>query len=146
MIEYFSKKRMIFGIFVLISLTIIVLFIESEWDLITPKPKNFIVENNSTCYLREEYEVISHCAPCSSFEIKLAKTQQGVCHHTNNKEVLKCQSGEIVIKSCDKVAFLEKRNYYIFMTFAFLISLFSLTVVYARQRFIDKSFFKSVNN
>lgn len=129
-----------------IRLTIVVLFIESEWDLITPKPKNFIVENNSTCYLREEYEVISHCAPCSSFEIKLAKTQQGVCHHTHNKEVLKCQSGEIVIKSCDKVAFLEKRNYYIFMTFAFIIALFSSTVVYARQRFIDRSFFKSVNN
>lgn len=142
MIEHFSKKRMIFGIFVLISLTIVVLLIESEWDLITPKPQNFVVENNSTCYQREEYEIIKHCEPCNQFEIKLAQTnKQGVCFHTHNKEILKCQSGEIVIKSCDRVAFVERKNYYIFMVFAFLISLFSTTVVYTRQRFLDRSFF-----
>lgn len=129
-------------------MTIVALFVEAEWDIITPKTKNFIVENNSTCYLREEYQIIKHCEPCSSFEIKLAKTQQGggVCHHTHNKEILKCDSGEIVIKSCDKVAFLEKKNYYIFMIFSFIIVLFSSIVVYARQKFLDRNFFKTVNN
>lgn len=128
------------------SLTIVVLFIESEWDLISPKPKNFVVENNSTCYLREEYEVTRHCEPCSSFEIKLAReNNQGVCLHTHNKEVLKCKSGEIVIKSCDKVAYLEQRNFYIFMVLTLIISLFSTTIVYARQQILTKNFFKSTS-
>lgn len=129
------------------SLTVVVLFIESEWDLISPKPMNFIVENNSTCYQREEYEVTRHCEPCSSFEIKLARDHnQGVCLHTHNKEILKCKSGEIVIKSCDKVAYLDQRNYFIFMIFALIISTFSSTVVYARQNFLNKSFFKAMSS
>jgi Jumping translocation breakpoint protein (JTB) len=121
--------------------------VESEWDIISPKPKTFLVENNSTCYQREEVEIILHCEPCTNFEIKLAHTQnQGVCLHTHNKEILRCRSGgEIVIKSCDKVAYLEQRNYFIFMLFSLIISAFSTTVVYARQKFIDRNFFKSLS-
>lgn len=43
--------------------TIIVLIVESRW---TESPRrNFIIENNSTCYLREEYEIILDCHPCT---------------------------------------------------------------------------------
>jgi hypothetical protein len=123
-----------------------VLFIESEWDLISQKPKTFLVENNSTCYLREEFETLSHCSPCTGFEIKLAKSQkEGVCYHTHNKEVLRCKSGEIVIKSCDKIAWLEERNFYVFIVFAFIICAFSSTIVYTRQKFLDRNFFRSVS-
>lgn len=124
----------------------IVLFIESEWDLISQKPKSFLVENNSTCYQREEFETLDHCSPCTEFEIKLAKSQkEGVCYHTHNKEVLRCKSGEIVIKSCDKIAWLEERNFYIFTVFAFIICAFASTIVYTRQKFLDRNFFRSVN-
>lgn len=127
-------------------LTILVLFIESEWDLISQKPKTFLVENNSTCYLREEFETLSHCSPCTSFEIKLAKSQnEGVCFHTHNKEVLRCKSGEIVIKSCDKIAWLEERNFYVFTVFAFIICVFSSTIVYTRQKFLERNFFRAVS-
>jgi hypothetical protein len=127
------------------SLTLVVLLIESEWDLITPKPQLvWVVENNSTCYLREEYEMIKHCEPCNKFEIKLAQTNKhGVCFHTQNKEVLKCQSGEIVIKSCDKVAFVERKNFFTFMIFSFIISIFATSVINLRQKFLDRNFFKT---
>ena len=122
------------------------LIIESEWDLISPKPKTFLVENNSTCYLNEEYEILEYCNQCTSFEIKLAKSQKvGVCFHTHNKEVLRCKSGEIVIKSCDKIAWVEERNFYIFIIFAFIVSAFSTTIVYTRQKFLDRNFFRSVS-
>lgn len=127
-------------------LTILVLIVESEWDLISPKPNNFPVEKNSTCYLREEYQTLEHCSPCLPFEIQLAKSQkEGVCFHTHNKEVLRCKSGEIVIKSCDKIAWLEERNFYIFVVFAFIICAFSSTIVYTRQKFLDRNFFRSVS-
>lgn len=121
------------------------LIVESEWDLISEKPKSFLVENNSTCYQREEYETVEHCSPCTQFEIKLAKSQkEGVCFHTHNKEVLRCKSGEIVIKSCDRIAWQEERNFYLFIVFAFIICLFSTTIVYTRQKFLDQNFFRSM--
>jgi hypothetical protein len=127
-------------------LTVFVLFIESEWDLISPKPRNFIVENNSTCYLTEEFEVLEHCTHCSDFEIQLAKhNQEGVCIHTHNKEILRCKSGKIVIKSCDKIAWLEERNFYVFIIIAFIVCAFSTGVVYTRQKFLDRNFFRSLN-
>lgn len=129
------------------SLTILVLFIESEWDLISPKPKQFVDERNSTCYQREEFETIAHCSPCTEFEIKLAKSQnEGVCHQTHNKETLKCKSGEIVIKSCDKIAWIEERNFYVFAVFSFIICAFSSTVIYARQNILNRNFFRSATS
>lgn len=123
------------------------MIIESEWDLISPKPKNFLVENNSTCYLREEYKTVEHCSLCTSFEIKLAKSQkEGVCFHTHNKEILRCKSGEIVIKSCDKIAWLEERNFYVFVALAFVVAAISTTITYTRQKFLDRNFFRSVTN
>lgn len=123
-----------------------VLFIESEWDLISQKPKNFLVENNSTCYLREEFKTLEHCSHCSDFEIQLAKhNKEGVCFHTHNKEVLRCKSGEIVIKSCDKIAWLEERNFYVFLVISFIVFAFSTGVVYTRQKFLDRNFFRSLN-
>lgn len=129
------------------SLTILVLFIESEWDLISPKPKQFVDEKNSTCYQREEFETIAHCSPCTEFEIKLAKSQnEGVCFHTHNKETLKCKSGEIVIKSCDRIAWIEERNFYVFAIFSLLICAFSSTVIYARRQILNRNFFRAANS
>lgn len=123
------------------------MFIESEWDLITPKPQQFVDERNSTCYQREEYETIAHCSPCTEFEIKLAKSQnEGVCLHTHNKETLKCKSGEIVIKSCDRIAWIEERNFYVFAVFSFLICAFSSTVIYARRQILNRNFFRAANS
>ncbi|KAL9705508.1 hypothetical protein quinque_009026 [Culex quinquefasciatus] len=88
MIENLSKKRMVFGISCLILLTIVVLIIESKWMKAgTRRQQEFVIENNSTCWVRESYEVIKDCHPCTAFEI--ASKSQGVCVHTQNKEVLK---------------------------------------------------------
>jgi hypothetical protein len=128
-------------------LTVLVLFIESEWDLISPKPKQFIVENNSTCYENQEFETLVHCSRCTEFEIKLAKShKEGVCYQTHNKETLRCKNGEIVIKSCDKIAWLEARNFYVFAVFSFIISAFSSIIIYARQKLLDRNFFRSTSS
>lgn len=93
--------------------TILVLILESRW---TEYPRrNFIIENNSTCYLKQEYEIIRDCHPCTGtyiisfdsvrqftilftkiIDFEIASKSQGVCVHTHNKEVLRCKNGETV--------------------------------------------------
>lgn len=97
------------------SVTILVLIIESRWTE-SPKQRQFIIENNSTCWQREEYEIIRDCHPCTgnipalrsqvkladrknrhaSAAFEIASKSKGVCIHTHNKEVLRCKSGETV--------------------------------------------------
>lgn len=134
MIETCPKKRMVFAITLLTIATIIVLIVESRW---TESPRRkFIIENNSTCYLREEYEIISDCHPCTDFEI--ASKSQGVCIHTHNKEVLRCKSGETVSRSCDKVAWIDERNYWTFEGVLLVIGALSTGITVLRKRSLDR--------
>lgn len=116
-------------------LTFFVLIIESRWTG-APKQKQFIIENNSTCWKKEEYEVIQDCHPCTDFEI--ASKSQGVCIHTHNKEVLKCKSGETVSRSCDKVAWLDEKNFWTFEgTLLTIGSIFMILSIF-RQKALDR--------
>lgn len=49
------------------SLTILVLIVESHWTESTKQIKRstFLVEQNSTCWQTDKYEVIQECKPCS---------------------------------------------------------------------------------
>lgn len=126
---------MILAISCLALLTVLVLVIESNWTG-THRQKQFIIEDNSTCWRREDYTIIQDCHPCTAYEI--ASKSQGVCVHTNNKEVLRCKSGETVSRSCDKVAWLDERNYWKFQGILFLIGSASTFVSFMRQRFLDR--------
>lgn len=84
-------------------MTVIVLIFESHFasESLSPssasnKNKEYPTENNSTCWLHQEYEIITECHPCTDFEIKSKSI--GVCIHTHFKEILKCQNGEIVTR------------------------------------------------
>ncbi|KAF5280295.1 hypothetical protein FQR65_LT03104 [Abscondita terminalis] len=128
MIESCPRKRMLLGITFLGTLTICVLFVESHWTQQTNTRKRlFRVEQNSTCFEREKYEIVQECQPCTDFEI--ASKSIGVCIHTHYKEVLKCASGEMVTRSCDKVAYIEEHRFWKFEGFMFIsasISTFSV--------------------
>jgi hypothetical protein len=137
MIEKFPRKRMVIGISVLVLLTVIVLIIESKWT--EPGKKKFLIENNSTCWLRESFEIIKECHPCSDFEIAHGfEKAQGVCIHTHNKEMLKCKSGETVSRSCDKVAWLDEKNFWSFQGITFTIGFLAYLVAYSRQKVLNR--------
>lgn len=137
-------------------LTILVLIIESRWTE-SPRPRQFIIENNSTCWLREEYTIIQDCHPCTgmfflNFHIvtfifiiffniafEITSKSKGVCIHTHNKEVLKCKpSGETVSRSCDKVAWLDEKNYWQFESSLFVVGVLSSALSIWRQRILDR--------
>lgn len=59
-----TRAKLLFSSFDFNRATVLVLIIESRWTEF-PKQKQFIIEKNSTCYLREDYEVIQDCHPCT---------------------------------------------------------------------------------
>ncbi|XP_044734882.1 protein JTB [Chrysoperla carnea] len=138
MIESCPKSRMLLGITLLGALTILVLVVESNWTDTGPRHyKNFpAVENNSTCWLTQKYEVINDCHPCTEFEI--ASRSIGVCIHTHFKEVLKCANGETVTRSCDRVAWLDERNFWTFEALMFFASVISTLFVRIRRKTLDR--------
>uniref|UniRef100_A0A1Q3FDK4 Protein JTB n=1 Tax=Culex tarsalis TaxID=7177 RepID=A0A1Q3FDK4_CULTA len=146
MIENLSKKRMVFGISCLILLTIVVLIIESKWMKAgTRRQQEFVIENNSTSYCwRESYEVIKDCHPCTAFEI--ASKSQGVCVHTHNKEVLKCLSGEIVTRSCDRVAWLDEKHFWSFQISLTIVGCLATAVSFLRQKSLNRRAMLKIQN
>lgn len=70
------------------------------------------------------------------FEIKSRTI--GVCIHTNYKEVLKCSSGEIVTRSCDRTAYDQERTFYRFELFTFLTAVLSTFCVVTRKAVLNK--------
>ncbi|KAJ3649722.1 hypothetical protein Zmor_021447 [Zophobas morio] len=137
MIESCPKKRMLLGITFLGILTVLVLFVESHWtESSSPSRKRtFPIEQNSTCWEKEKYEVIKDCEPCSAFEI--ASQSIGVCVHTHFKEVLRCASGETVTRSCDKAAYVDERAFWRFEVFMFITAAASTLCVTARKKVLN---------
>ncbi|KAJ8713655.1 hypothetical protein PYW07_014025 [Mythimna separata] len=140
MIETCSKKCMLFGTVCLGVLTIVVLILESHLaDSMSGsyrmRNKTFPTENNSTCWITQPYTIISECHPCSDFEIRSKSI--GVCIHTSFKEILKCQNGETVTRSCDRVAYLDERAYWKFTIWSFAIGAASSTAVMLRLRVLN---------
>ncbi|XP_022129658.2 protein JTB [Pieris rapae] len=139
MIETCSKRCMLLGTVSLGILTIVVLILESHLaDTLTGsqrRNKTFPTENNSTCWLTQPYTVISECHPCSDFEIRSKSI--GVCIHTNFKEILRCENGETVTKSCDRVAYLEERKYWKFTIWSFFLGAVSSLAVMLRMRVLN---------
>lgn len=145
MIESCPKKRMLLGISFLGVLTVLVLIIESHWTERTTHPlkrQQFPVEQNSTCFLKEKFEVVKECEPCSDFEI--ASQSIGVCIHTHFKELLKCESGEMVTRSCDKAAYLEERTFWRFEGSAFVLSVVFTFLAVSRKKVLNKRMLQRV--
>lgn len=133
---------MFLGLGLLVGVTIFVLILESRLDISGParkgKSDQFVIENNSTCWLREKYSVLQECHKCSEFDV-VSGSLGGVCVHTKYKEILRCNSsGEIVIKSCDRVALIDHNNFIHFEVWCFVFGLVSYLMSYARERVLSK--------
>ncbi|KPJ08017.1 Protein JTB [Papilio machaon] len=140
MIETCSKKCMLLGTVSLGILTLVILILESHLAETLSgssrmKNKTFPSENNSTCWMHQPYKVISECHPCSDFEIRSKSI--GVCIHTSFKEILKCENGETVTRSCDRVAYLEERAFWKFTIWSFILGTVSSIAVMLRMRVLN---------
>ncbi|XP_051167498.1 uncharacterized protein LOC127285494 [Leptopilina boulardi] len=143
MIEFCTKKRMLFVITLLGGLTILVLIVESHWtDSSTSKPFVEVFENNSSCLNGETYEIIDECQPCTSLEI--ASKSIGICIHMRYKEIIRCKSGETVTRSCDKVAWLEERAFWKFEILMLAFAIISSLSVFWRENILRQRIIRKV--
>ncbi|CAD7003463.1 unnamed protein product [Ceratitis capitata] len=73
MLETCQKRHMLLGLGLLVAATVVVLIIESRFsdneNARRSRAQQFVIENNSTCWQREEYTVIQECHPCTEFDI-----------------------------------------------------------------------------
>ncbi|XP_037906318.1 protein JTB [Hermetia illucens] len=136
MLETCPKKRMVIGITCLAVVTFFVLIVESRWTIEERKAKQYIVENNTTCGLTEDWIVVKKCHPCTDFEI--ASKNPSACVHTHNKEILRCKSGETVIRSCISAAWIDQRRFWIFECSMFVIGVISTAISFIRQKTLDR--------
>ncbi|KAJ8664366.1 hypothetical protein QAD02_006028 [Eretmocerus hayati] len=143
MIESCSKKRMLLGITFLGGLTVLVLIIESHWT--DSAGGNILVksvEANSTCLSGDEYEIVSECHPCTEFEI--ASQSVGVCTKARFKEEIECKSGERIIRSCDRVAWLEERAFWQFESLTFAGAVLSCLTVFWRENILRQRVIRKI--
>ena len=80
-----------------------------------------------------KHVLLSHIA---AYEI--ASQSIGVCIHTHYKEVIKCSSGEMVTRSCDRTAYLDERSFWRFEGSMLGLSAVSTICVIARRRVLNK--------
>ncbi|KAF4521912.1 hypothetical protein B566_EDAN007467 [Ephemera danica] len=132
MIESCSKKQMLIAILILGGLTILILILESYWTNEKIHTRFSLLHKNATvvdtCWLTEDYEVIDDCQPCTAFE--LTSKSVPACVATGYKQVLICKNSGKVLRGCDKVAWIEERNFWIFEGSMLLAALISCLLVF----------------
>lgn len=140
MLEICQRKGMFLSLGLLVALTVVVLMLESHYAIIGPERKaqdrQYIIENNSTCWQQQTYDIIQACHKCSDYDSVARRS--GICVLSKYKEVLRCLNGEIVIRSCDRVVDIERKNFHIFLLVTFWLALSSYVVVFFRERVLER--------
>lgn len=145
---------MLIGVLILGGLTLLDLIIESHWTNEShayPSTLDKVSSANNSidkelCFLTEYAVVVGKCEPCSDFEIVSGISK--VCNRTHRfKIAVKCvQSNIVVYKSCEKVEWLEDRKFWAFEIFMFAIAVVSSVCVLYRQKVLDNTMMRRVQN
>ncbi|PNF34632.1 hypothetical protein B7P43_G05866 [Cryptotermes secundus] len=147
MMESCTKRRMILAMTFLGGLTLLVLFVESNWTPGNGRNHVAVVDRNSSnennCWLYEESETVEACHPCTEFEIRSKSV--GVCVPTYFKETLSCKlSGKVVSRRCDEVTWLDEHNFWLFEGLMFIVGVISTTFVFTRQTILDQRMLRRI--
>jgi len=138
MIESCTKRRMLVVILLLVVLSLIALGLESFLTT-DDVPSATVISPNSTkemCWLTKEFRIVKECQTCSQFDLNL---KHAVCLATGYKELIRCVNEEHdAWRSCDKLPWMEKRNFWIFQSSTFVLGLFSGLITFTRQRQLNR--------
>lgn len=84
----------------------------------------------------------THTISISESEINSGNLR--VCVKTHYKELLRCASGEVVLRSCDRVAYYDERDFWTFEVFMLILSLISFISYTSRQKVLNKRMLQRV--
>ncbi|XP_068206814.1 protein JTB-like [Palaemon carinicauda] len=140
MIESCSRKRMVIAIAFLIGLSILVLIIENELAPNDTRPHTHTTAHpNMTqkdlCWMREETDNLEECQPCTDLEKK--SNSPPICGSASYRQKVKCKDTGIVFKKCDRVVWIEERNFWTFEAVTGAVGLIAGLATVARQKVLD---------
>ncbi|XP_013774153.1 protein JTB-like isoform X1 [Limulus polyphemus] len=146
MIELFTFRQMLVSIVILVCSCILILALES---MLTPdhkkRQRNLHKEINnslSTCWQTEEFEVKEECTPCTEFE----KVSGNIpaCAQSGFKELISCKTSGNYYRSCERVPWIEERNFWIFEGMMLAVGFVSAAMVVLRQKHLDRKMIERI--
>ncbi|XP_067664754.1 uncharacterized protein [Haliotis asinina] len=144
MIEFCTKKRMVFAVIALICLSVITLILESRWSF-QKKLKDAHIQamaySNETCK-SGKYTALDVCKSCTRDELR---RDVHYCHEKGYKLLIQCSDMRIMYKGCDITPDDEQKQFWIFEGVCFVIGIASYLVVHHRRSMLDKMMMDKIN-
>ncbi|XP_033749364.1 protein JTB-like isoform X1 [Pecten maximus] len=145
MIEFCTKKRMLIALFVLLSVSFIILLVQSAWsthhsigDFNTLKGRK---KGNESCLIGKE-KVVEACRPCSKLELK---RELLFCMDKGYMEVIECKDKRKISRSCDIDPYTHKTRFWVFELVCLLVGTASYAMVKKRQKRLDTFLMEKIN-
>jgi len=149
MIEFCSKKRMVLAIAALAGLSVLIIILESSHlrshqdDIHESHPLlKEKLKPADKCWTTENFETVEACETCTKEEI--FGHNPLVCVARGNKEKVRCDSGKVAYRACDKVIRVEEQKFWIFEFVCAVSGALSASVVFLRQKQLDHKMYQKI--
>jgi len=144
--DFITRRRLIFTLLSILLVTLSLLFAAHvRTNFIQRALPSMTISNNlssigeqktSTCHQSEPFEIINPCDKCSSYEATLLPM---ICKSTGHKDLVLCTKSNVkTYRSCPIPKDVQKRHFWMFETFVFIVALISIASVQSRQKILDK--------
>ncbi|KAH3781738.1 uncharacterized protein LOC127842646 [Dreissena polymorpha] len=143
MIEFCTRKRMVLTILILLSLTVITLFVEGHWSASHKLADiNSATEEPEGRCRSKELKIISECSPCKPLEM-----EQTFCIKTGYQEKVQCgnDKNSTFSRSCKLDPWIQEKRFWMLEIATCIVGLLSYSVVKYRQGILDQQLLEKVN-
>ncbi|XP_061174050.1 protein JTB-like [Saccostrea echinata] len=145
MLEFCTKKKMAFAIFLLFSISVIILVVESAWPtqhrIKEVKFPSNIVKLNKSCPSKKA-KALSECERCSKDELRKLQPE---CQETGFKQKILCDDKDTFFQNCEITPYMDERNFWIFQAVSFTIFAVTYSLVRVRQKKLDGQLMDKIN-
>lgn len=144
MVDIITRRRLIIFFLALFFVLISVLFFHRvipSYSNYSPVKPDEIQEINQ-CYLTEPIDVITLCQKCTSYE---RRVQSKACLTTGYKETVLCSKSNIqTIRSCQIPISIQRKHFWLFECFTFILAIGAILTVQSRQKTLDKQMVEKI--
>ncbi|XP_048733922.1 protein JTB-like [Ostrea edulis] len=145
MVDFCSKKKMALAIFLLFSISVVILMVESAWPtrhkIQEVKYLSHLVPLNKSCPSKKA-KAISDCERCSKDELRKLQPE---CQETGFKQKIQCDNKETFYQNCEITPYIDERNFWIFQVVTFTLFAASYSMVRVRQKKLDGLLMDKIN-
>ncbi|XP_021351707.1 protein JTB-like isoform X2 [Mizuhopecten yessoensis] len=145
MIEFCTKKRMLIALCILLSVSFVILLVQSAWsthhsirEFNTLQGRK---ERNESCSSGNE-RVLKACHPCTKLDLRRERPS---CRLWGYMEVIECEDKKEISRNCDIDPDKHATRFWVFELVCLLIGIASYFVVKKRQKRLDTFLMEKIN-